>query len=174
MNSKRMAWLLLRLYPAGWRVRYGDELETLILEASGRRVPWRSSLDVALAAGRERLRAAGLAGDRPPAERMRAGSLLVLSAWALVVIAGIGVQKLSEHWQAATPPGSRGLPAGAFDALVAAAAVGSVLVVAGVVLALPSLARFLASGGFRQVRRHLLAASGLSLAAVPASIAVVA
>lgn len=173
MSPERTSGLLLRLYPAGWRARYGDELEALILETSGHRVPWHVRLDVVLAAGRERLRGAGLLGDPPPAARMRGGALLVLSAWALFVVAGMVVQKLSEHWRTATPPGSRGLPADAFDALLVGAAVGSALIAAGVAVALPSLARLLGSGGRRQVRRPLLAAVGLSLAAVPASAAVV-
>ena len=173
MSPERTSGLLLRLYPAGWRARYGEELEALILEASGRRVPWRVRLDVAFAAGRERLLGAGLVGDRPPVERMRGGALLVLCAWALFVVAGVLVQKVSEHWQAATPAGSRGLPAGAFEALVAGAIVGSALVTAGVVVALPSLARLLRSGGWRPVRRHLVVAVGLSLGALPASVGVV-
>jgi hypothetical protein len=173
MSPERTSGLLLRLYPAGWRARYGEELEGLILEASGQRVPWRVRLDVVFAAGRERLRGAGLVGDRPPVERMRGGALLVLCAWALFVVPGVLVQRVSEHWQAATPVGSRGLPAGAFDALLVGAVVGGALVVVGVAVALPSLARLLRSGGRRPLRRHLLVAVGLSLGAVPASVGVV-
>jgi hypothetical protein len=173
VSAERTSGLLLRLYPPGWRARYGDELELLILETSGGRVPWRTRLDVVRAAGRERLRDAGLAGDRPPAERMRGGVLLALCAWALFVVAGMVVQKLSEHWQSATPRGSRGLPAAAFDVLLAGAALDSVLVVAGVALVLPRLLAFVRTGGLRHVRRQLLVALTLSACAVPASVGVI-
>jgi hypothetical protein len=34
---------LLRLYPAAWRARYGEELQALLVESSaGGRVPWRA------------------------------------------------------------------------------------------------------------------------------------
>jgi hypothetical protein len=157
--------LLLRLYPRAWRVRYGAELEALILETSGRRPSLRDGLDVAAGALRERLRAAGLAGDPPPAELARSGALLVLCAWTVFVVAGGLVQKLSEHWQGATPAGARGLPSAAFDVLLGAAALGTALVLGGVALALPALARFLRAGGWPLVRARILAAAGLSLAA---------
>jgi hypothetical protein len=173
VSAPRTCALLLRLYPPGWRARYGEELHALILETSDGRVSWRVRADVVVAAARERLRSAGLAGDGPPAERMRSGTLLVLCAWALFVVAGAGVQKFSEHWQAATPAGARGLPTAAFDVLLAAACVGSALVLTGVAAALPSLARFLRGGGLAQVRRPLLRAVALTIAALPVTVAVV-
>jgi hypothetical protein len=173
VNPEGTSKRLLRLYPAGWRARYGDELEALILETNGGRVPWRVRADVALAAADERLRGAGLAGDGTPPERMRGGTLVVLCAWALFVVAGVGVQKFSEHWQAVTPSADQALPAHAFDALAVAAAIGSVLVMAGVAATLPSLLRFLRAGSWRHVR-PLHVALGLTVAAVPLSIAVIA
>ena len=140
MSADRTTGLLLSLYPAGWRARYGEELEALILETSAGRVSWHVRLDVAVGGGRERLHAAGLGGGDAPAERMRGGALLVLCAWALFVVAGVGVQKFSEHWQAVTPSADRALPAHAFDVLVVAAAIGSALIAAGVAATLPSLA----------------------------------
>jgi hypothetical protein len=161
---------LLRLYPAAWRARYGEELQALLVESSaGGRVPWRARLDVALAGGRERLRAAGLAGDGlPPHERARSGSLLVLCAWALFVVGGAGVQKFSEHWQGATPAAGRGVPSGAFLALVVTAAIGSVLVLAGVASAAPSLLAFLRGGGWPAIRGRVLTAAFLSCLTVAA------
>ena len=173
MNVDRTSRLLLRLYPPAWRARYGEELEALILEASGGRVSWRVRLDVARAAGRERLRSLGVLHDGPPSESMRSGSLLVLCAWALFVVAGMGVQKFSEHWQAATPSASRALPTGAFDSLLVGAWIGSVLVLLGVAVASPSFVRFIRSGGWPQVRRRVLTASALTLAAVLTTVPVV-
>ena len=163
-----MSALLLRLYPPAWRARYGAELEALVLEQAGGRVPWRIGLDVALAALRERLRSAGLARDLPPGERRRGGVLLVLWAWALFVVGGAGVQKASEHWQDLTPPGQRAVAAGGFDALVAFAVVGSLFVLVGVALVLPALRRFVRGGGLWLVRRPLGTAVAATALLAPA------
>lgn len=160
-----MTGLLLRLYPRAWRVRYGAELEDLILASSDGRVSWRVRLDVAAGALRERLRAAGLAGDPPPAERARGGVLLVLCSWALFVVGGVGVQKFSEHWQAATPAADRALPAGSFDSLFVIAVVASALVVTGTALALPAFVQLLRDGGWPLVRGRLVAAVTLTVVA---------
>lgn len=173
MNVERTSGLLLRLYPPGWRARYGDELAALIQETSGGRVPWRVRLDVASAAVTERLRAAGLAGDRPPGERILGGTLSVLCAWAAFVVAGTVVQKFSEHWPAATPVGSRTVPRDAFGALLVSSWAGTTLVVAGVATVAPALLRFARGGGVRQVRRQLLAAVALTAAAILASVAMI-
>jgi hypothetical protein len=164
--------VLLRLYPARWRARYGEELDDLMREASGReRMPWKVWKNVAFAAGHERLRAAGLTGDAvPPSQRSRAGTLLVLCAWSLFTVAGVSLQKLSEHWQGATPSSSRGVPAAAFDLLLASAALGSAAVLVGVACALPALRALVAAGGWTQIRRPVARAlaataiAGLALA----------
>jgi hypothetical protein len=165
--------LLLRLYPARWRSRYGQELQALLLDSSGgRRIAWRTRGDVALAAIRERLRAAGLLGDGvPPRERARAGALLVLQAWVVFVVAGAGVSKFSERWQEATPAGSRGVPSAAFHALMTAAAVGTLLVLVGIVAVVPSLVRFLRSGGWPEIRRRVLGAAFLTGLGIVATVA---
>jgi hypothetical protein len=174
VSASRICALLLRMYPSAWRERYGEELEDLIVEASdGERVPWRMRADVALGAGRERLRAAGLVGGGGPGERVRGGLLLVLCAWALFVVAGVGVQKFSEHWQDATPAGSRALAAVGFDALVIAAVCGSMLVAAGIGLAIAQVATFLRVGGWPALRRRVVTAVLLTGVAIAATIALV-
>ncbi len=157
MTEARVRRALLRLYPTRWRARYGDELDELMREASsGRRLPWRIWKNVALAGGRERLRASGLVGDAlPPGERSRAGTLLVLCSWSLFVVAGVSVQKISEHWQGATPSSSRALPAAALDVLVAAAVVGSAATLLGIACALPALRVLLAAGRRHELRRPI-------------------
>ena len=172
MSADRTARFLVRLYPAAWRARYGAELESLIAETSGGRVPWRTCLDVARAALRERLRAAGLTPDLPPAERVRGGAVAVLSAWALFVIAGVGVQKFSEHWQSALPATARTLPGAAFDALVVGAALGSALVLVGVAAALPAAVRLLRADAV-SLRRHLRAVCASTAFVVPLTVAVI-
>ena len=155
---------LLLLYPRAWRARYGDELTGLILQASGHRNPsLRLKTNVAVAGIRERLRAIGLAGnDLTPRDRTQSGVLLVLWSWMLFVLGGIGVEKAAEHWKAAVPAASARLPEVAFAALIAAAAIGSVLVVAGVALGGRALAAFLRAGGWQQVRRPIYRASALT------------
>lgn len=163
MSAARTSGRLLRLYPKQWRQRYGQELEALIVEASGdHRVSWRMHLDIARGAGRERLRSAGLADNGAPGDQVRAGVLVVLCAWALFVTAGITVQKFSEHWQSATPAASRGVPSMAFTTLVAAALCASVLVLAGIVRAVPSLVWFLRNGGWPEIRRRVVTAALLT------------
>ncbi|HEY4349537.1 MAG TPA: hypothetical protein VGM80_18310, partial [Gaiellaceae bacterium] len=159
------------LYPAPWRARYGEELDALILETNGGdRTPAKTYANVALSGARERMRASGLVGDGiPPNERMRAGSLLVLSAWAMFVAAGLGVAKFSEHWQVAVTPRGN-LPAGAFHALLIGAAAGSGFVLAGIALALPSLVAFLRDGGWPGIRRRVLIAVTISLLSIAATI----
>jgi hypothetical protein len=166
---------LLRLYPAGWRERYGEELEELIVQTSGdgRRVPLRTQLDVALAGARERLRATGLRGDGSPESQARGGVLLVLCAWALMVVAGFAVQRAAEHWQAVTPSASRSVPAFAFAALVVAAVLAAVAVLAGIALALPALRAFLRDRGWPAIRRRVLTAATLTGVAVAATAALV-
>lgn len=115
--------LLLRLYPPPWRARYGAELEAMVADGGGLRPAVVA--DLAVAAVRERL--------REPA-------VVVLQAWTLFVVAGIGVQKLSEHWR---PAGGRTEPAWAFDGIVVGAAFGSACVVVAALLALRVVLRVL-------------------------------
>ncbi len=163
------AGMLLALYPAAWRQRYGDELDALIVDmhAGDRRGRWRVRADLIVSAARVRLHGSGGA-DR----RIRSGSSLVLWAWALFVLAGTIVAKTSEHWQRALPPhAGAGAPA-AFDGFVAAAVVSAVLVAAGIALMLPATARFIRDGGWRVVRGRALIAIALTAVVVPALVAI--
>jgi hypothetical protein len=155
---------LLRLYPRAWRVRYGDELAGLILQASGGRGPsMRLSTNVALAGVRERLRAVGLLGnDLTPGDRTQSGVLLVLWSWMLFVLGGIGVQKAAEHWTAAVPATKAGVPEVAFGVLVVVAAIGSVLVLAGIAYGARAFAPFLGAGGWGHIRRPIYRASAIT------------
>jgi hypothetical protein len=157
MSASRTTRLLLRLYPPAWRARYGGELEELLAQTSAGRSSPRTCLDLVRSAARERVRSAGLAGEGLPGrERARGGALLVLWAWVLFVLAGIAVEKQSEHWQAATSARDRALPAWAFGTLEITAAVGAGIVVAAIALALPSLVRALRRGRGNEFRRCLV------------------
>ena len=152
--SARARALLLRCFPPAWRARYGSELELLIVASHEEGAPrWRTAADVPGAGARERMRAWGLAGDGGSAEEeARSGVLLVLGSWALLTLGGAGVQKFSEHWEEITPGPSRALPAGAFEGLVLAGALGSALLATGMLLALPRLAARLRTGGWARLR----------------------
>lgn len=170
--SERQARVLLRLYPGAWRARYGAELIALLTELSeGESSSARMRRDVVRAGLAERLRAAGFGCAAPPAARARSGALLVLCAWVLFAVAGVRVQKFSEHWQGATPQSARGVPAVAFGVLEGAAALGGALVLAGVALALPRAFAYIRSGGWSVVRHSVLRASALTGVAICATAA---
>jgi hypothetical protein len=155
---------LLLFYPRAWRERYGQELLAVVAAASdGGRIPLRIRFDVMRAGLAQRLRSSGLLGDElPPEARARAGLLLVLCSWSAFAIAGIGLQKTSEHWQALTPHSEEALPAAAFGSVVVAAAIGSAAVLLGIALTMPPLLGFLRSGGWRAIRRPVTCAMCLS------------
>jgi hypothetical protein len=176
MSAARTCRRLVRLYPVAWRARYGEELEALIAEASaGDPIPWRMRFDLALAAAREHaheLRTGGV--GRAPQERVRAGAVLVLWAWMLFVLAGINVQKLSEHWQDSVGEAHRTLPSAAFDGLVAGAAIATAIVVIGAALLLPSLIAFGRDGRLGEIRRSTARSAALTLLTAFAAVVVVA
>jgi hypothetical protein len=174
VSASRRADLLLRLYPREWRTRYGAELEELISQASSGRGPGlRASADLVASAFRERLHAAGLAGDGPPGARVRGGALLVLWAWLLFVLAGLSLQKLSEHWQASVSSAARAYSSTAFDVLVVTATLASGLVLVAAATALPSLVPFLRAGGWPQLRRLVLTSVAITACALAATIVLV-
>jgi hypothetical protein len=173
VSASRSAARLLRCFPRTWRARYGDELQALVVDMSdGGRVSWRTRADLIRAGAREQLRAAGLHNDGTPDARVRRGASLVLWAWALFVFAGAVVQKTSEHWQQALP-GSHPLATIAFDVLIATAAVASVLVLAGIAVASPSLRRLLRDGGWSRIQRGIVTASITTVILIAATVGLV-
>jgi len=172
VSAARTTARLLRAYPPAWRRRYGEELESLIAEASGGgRVSWRTRLDVLSGGARERIRSAGLEPGGSPADRLRASALLILCAWALSVLGGLVVGKSSEHWQDAVSSGSDSLASVAYAVLVGAACCGSAFVLGGLAAAAPSFVRFLRRGGWRRVHRPLGRAALLAAGLVAATAA---
>lgn len=169
------ARLLLRSFPRVWRDRYADELDDLIVEMDkGKGTRVRVAVDLVRAGIAERLGASGLRGDRLPApERARARLLLVLAAWSLFVVAGVSLQKSSEHWQAATPAARRGVPADAFAILEIVAVLASALVLAGIAAALPSLLARIRAGETAGLGRPLLRALTSTLVTLAAALPLV-
>jgi hypothetical protein len=163
------AGVLLLLYPAAWRRRYGDELDALIVDmhADRGRARWRIRSDLIASAVRVRLQGPGGAG-----QRIASGGSLVLWAWALFVLAGGIVAKTSEHWQRVLPGHAGPAAHVAFDGLTVAAIGSATLVAAGIALTLPAAARFLRDGGWPRVRMRALAAVALTAAVIPALVAI--
>ena len=119
----------------------------------------------------QRARSAGVAGDgATPQIRVRAGALVVLAAWAALLLAGAAFAKMSEHYDDALPTGGHGTAVAAYDAVVVLAIIGMVLVTVGVAVAVPTAWRFLRAGGWTVVRRPVLGAAVLSVVALLATV----
>ena len=149
---------ILRWYPASWRERYGEELLTLLEDQWGEgSIPLGRRASLAWAGLRERTHQSGLVGDAAPqAVRRRSGSLMVLVAWAGMTIAGAMVAKSAEHFAVAMPPSSRGPAQLAYDVMVVAGVLGTLLVGVGALVALPALVRLLRGGRWRHIRGSIL------------------
>jgi hypothetical protein len=175
MSPKTEPERLLRWYPPAWRERFGEELVALIEDTEGRsHLGLRFRLSIVRAGLAQRLATGGLVGDQvSPAERLRAGSLVVLGAWAVFVIAGCGFAKFSEHWQAVTPPGAQRLPAASFDFVQVAASVVVGIVVIGAVVAAPVFARFIRAGRWPEIRRQVVRATIVSTVTVAATVGLI-
>ncbi|MEO9181019.1 MAG: hypothetical protein ABI298_05150, partial [Acidimicrobiales bacterium] len=148
---------------------YGDELIAMIEDTIGDERPkLRFRWGIARTGLRERGHASGLLGAQQDAcSQVRAGALLILCSWSAFVIAGAMFQKQSEHSAQAVPVASRTMVTSVYDLIAGMGALGSLAVVVGIFVALPPFISFVKNGGWRQVRRHVVAASLLSLATVP-------
>ena len=167
MTDRRLLWA----YPKQWRRRYGDELLALVEDGAGARGPsLRVRLSLLAAGVHERLREQALVGgDREPNDRLRAGSRVILVAWAALVVAGCGFAKFSEHWRDGVPSHQVLLPDVAFGSVVGLAVLGAATLLAVGVLALPALRGVVAEGRWREVRRPLVVATSMSLVVVAAT-----
>jgi len=86
---------MLRLYPAAWRERYGDEFGALLEECQLSVV---DVVDVLWSAVDAHLHADVLSGrTRPMLQRLRRAEITVFCAWIAFVLAGLALQKLSEY-----------------------------------------------------------------------------
>lgn len=149
---------VLRWYPPRWRRRYGQELIDLLTDTYGERTPpLRCRLGLVRSGATEWCRELGLSGSTSsPSKRIRAGSLVVLWAWAVTLVAGAEFANVSEGWRRAMPAAGRGLPTAAYALVLVAAAGGAVVVLAGVALWARPLARFLGDGGWTTLRWHVV------------------
>ncbi len=153
---------LLRWYPAAWRDRYGEEFLVFMQDSFGPgKPPLAARLSIATGGIRERVWRSGLSGDSvPPADRVRAGVLMVLVSWTAMVVAGASFAKMSEHFDDALAAGSSAhhLPDISYTLIQAAAGVAGLIVISAVGLALPAFVRCLRLGGWPPIRAHVLRA----------------
>ncbi len=155
---------VLRWYPASWRARYGDELEALLEDTYGDGgLPVGTRLALMRSGTVERLRRCGLGRGAGAHGRVRSGSLMVLAAWALVVVGGSVFAKTAEHWDGVTPPADRSLPAAGYAAVFGAALTGAAAVVLAASLCLPSFVRGMQQGGWVRIRRPTVRAGVLTI-----------
>jgi hypothetical protein len=92
---------LLRWYPAGWRERYGEEFEALLVaDISERPLSGRRTIDVALSGLLARATAAGIAAESEP--RTRLAAIACLGGIVAVLALGLWSQ-LMVGWQWAPP-----------------------------------------------------------------------
>ena len=158
----------MRWYPESWRARYGDELVALLEDIYGPDgpVPRRARLGLVRSGLSERLRAVGVVGSLPSRdEGRRAGAVLVLTGWAVFVVAGAIFGKFTDNWSRGTPRAGRWLAAGGYDAAVLAGILGCVLVTAAATAATPAFVRFVRQGDWPAVRRPLRRAAVAALVA---------
>lgn len=130
---RRLAHLIVSLYPLGFRRRYGEEMAALLDEAPVRN---RALLDLLRGALAAYVRAPSTAAAAP-ADRMRASASGVLACWVVFAAAGFGFYKTTED--APFRAAARIHPLLGYSHLVvqALAVAGSVAVVLG---ALPLMA----------------------------------
>jgi hypothetical protein len=149
---------VLRFYPTRWRRRYGEELLALIEDSYGTQTPpLRCRLALMRSGATEWSRELGLTGSTASqSERIRAGTLVVLWAAALMLVAGLEFANISQGWRRAVPTASRGLPTVAYGLVVVAATAAVLVALAGAVMWVGPLARFLQDGGWAKVRRPVM------------------
>ncbi len=165
---------LVRYYPASWRGRYGDELEALLEDTYGDRpIPLRQRASLLRAALVEHARASGLSPDASRSARVRAGSLLVLCAWAVFMVAGAAFAKYLEHWDLAIAGGARRIPADAVTAVTWAGVLAVALVATGALALAVPVARSVRSEGWGTLGRMVRAAVILVAIALVATGAVI-
>lgn len=127
---------LLRLYPAAWRARYGEEFAALLEDQP---LTPRIALDTLLGALDAHVVTLGSQGRIGMVNRLRSSQIAVFCAYIAFVVAGIGFQKMTEYddFMAARSHTLVGVP---FDIVVAGAAISLLAVLAGgVPLALSAL-----------------------------------
>jgi hypothetical protein len=176
VKPRRDARRLLGWYPPRWRSRYEEEFLEFLTDRYGTsRLPWSAQLSIVVGGLRECGHESGIIGTRSTAATQRkSGALMVLVAWSIMVVGGAVLQKTSEHYASSLPPHSHFWANLAFNVTVVSGIVGSLLVLAGAGVAIPSFSRLLRVERWSSLRRTivppLIATATLIAAAVGLSL----
>ncbi len=167
---------VLRWYPRAWRERYGDELLALMEDTYGDQpLTVRTRWSIARAGLIERARGGGWFGhSTTPADRVRAGALVVMGAWTALVIAGSAFAKVSEHYTSSLPSTSSAVADGAWRTVQAAAGAATIAVLLGALVAVPAFLRARRDRRLGDLRRHVIGVLLASASAITATIGLVA
>lgn len=160
--------LAVRLFPKAWRDRYGPELQALLEDTYGPhgRVPFWSRASLLRAAVVEHVHGTGLVGKKARStEAARAGTLAVMWAWAVFVVAGAAFANASEGWSTGPLRGARLAGAG-YYLVVAAAMAGAVVVLTASLPFVRPLISSLRASGWRELRRSAVRPVSLTLITV--------
>jgi uncharacterized membrane protein YidH (DUF202 family) len=95
---------------------------------------------------------------------------MVLVAWSIMIVGGASLAKMAEHFPSALPSSSRTLATFSYNTTAIAGVVGTLLVLAGVIIALPGFARFVHSNEWPEVRRTFVKPVASSVALIGATI----
>ena len=163
-TETRRGWvrLALRLYPAAWRDRYGDEFGALLEETP---MSVSAVFDVLVAAVDAHLHPTGPHRSWPlMIERIRRSELAVFASWVVFVVAGLAFQRMTEGDPFA-PIASSQTAVGVSYAVIVAGAVVSLaaVTIAGVPIALAIARAGIRLRSWRQLA--LLAVPPIALAA---------
>ncbi len=174
MNGSRPPrWI--RWYPAAWRARYGDELQALVEDSYGTdRPPLRVQLALRRSGALQHLTDYKLVDPADRGDRVRSGTLLVLCAWALFMVAGAAFAKFSEHWDVSVASGAQGLPTVAYDAVQWAGFAGTAIVAVAALIAVPGVVRLVRAGRFGPIRAPMGRAMVATAITATATVGVVA
>ena len=167
---------VLKWYPQAWRDHYGEELAMFLHDRYGESsIPMWARLSMTRSGLVERLRVGGMVGTSVDSDRrVRGGSLLVLCAWGVFVIAGAAFAKYAEHWPLATPPVDRRIPAVAMGAVQVGAFAGALIVLVAGLITVPAFANLVRSAGWRSLWSTMRVMSVTTIVAGIASLMIIA
>ena len=154
---------LLRWYPRAWRQRYGEEFLAMVEDGlDGQRPTWRLTVSVAWAGLRERGRA--LVSRRVLARGAR-GIRFGFGRWWPIWMTAYMLAFLPTAVEASAPGGRAWQVTAALAALVAVTTLTGLAVLAGGLVALSAVRRFLRAGGWAAIRRRVAWATGATVVA---------
>ncbi len=119
---------LVRLFPAEWRARFGDEFAALLADTP---FSFYAFVDVVAAALDAHLNPDTPRRWPPMNQRLRSSEIAVFASWIAFVVAGLGFRKMTEDPPYNDAAAANPVVAGAFALVIAGAVVALLAVLAG-------------------------------------------